>query len=72
MKHSVGDGRGRREVWLDGFLIERVIECDDELGTVVVSRFPYLFTGHAGDLVTDTLQGDTVVVQPIELSFWQM
>lgn len=63
MKHSVHDGLGPREVWLDGVLLERVVACDDDAALAIVTRYPYVVSN--GELMVDALHGDTLVVRSI-------
>lgn len=64
MKHVWDDGRGQREVWLDGFMLERVVECDDDVATAVVID-PHLRVVD-GDVIRHTLKGDCLVVLRIQ------
>ena len=64
MKHSVNDGRGLREVWLDGMLLQYVVECDDDAASALTNRYP--FTAIDGVLVQEVWKGCTMVVRSIE------
>lgn len=61
MQHTVDDGLGSREVWLDGFLLNRVIECDDVACTAVCGVYPFQIKD--GELVTETVSGEVMVVR---------
>lgn len=63
MKHSYDDGRGPREVWLDGFLLDQVIECDTDTRVALVTRQPIQV--FAGVVQRDALKGCVMVVREI-------
>lgn len=60
MKHHYLDGRGFREVWLDGMLLDAVIECDDEAATALYMDKPFKFVD--GEVPKVQIQGDVMVV----------
>lgn len=65
MKHSYDDGRGRREVWLDGMLLTHVIECDTDRATALVSCQPLQIDAD-GYIKREWVQGECMVVVQIE------
>jgi (2Fe-2S) ferredoxin len=42
MRHSVHDGKGIRDVYLDGVWLERVVWADTKRARVVCLRYPFV------------------------------
>lgn len=42
MKHSAVDGKGDRDVYLNGKKLEHVVWADDRRGRVLCRRYPYV------------------------------
>jgi len=63
MKHHYLDCRGRREVWLDGILLDAVLSCDDEAATAMYMDKP--FKAVDGQVPKVWIQGDVMVVREI-------
>lgn len=64
MKHFVDDGRGCREVWLDGVLLDHVVECDTDTAIAVIACQPIRPEGDG--IALERIHGDTLVVRSIE------
>lgn len=63
MKHFVDDGRGNREVWLDGMLLDHVVECDTDAAIAVLACQPIRPEGEG--IALERVHGDTLVVREI-------
>lgn len=61
-RHSAQDGKGPREVYVNGELVQRVVWADDARGRVLCHRYPYVVRN--GTLRRCYLQGK-VEVRPI-------
>lgn len=62
MKHSAADGRGPRDVYLDGVKLEHVVWADDTRGRVLCRRHPYVLDRARGRTRNVFLQGSVKVV----------
>ena len=60
--HTPGDGRGSRQVYINGVLCHRVVKADTKTGTVEVLTNPVAVDLETGHIKTMTLQGLVTVV----------
>lgn len=60
MRHSAHDGKGGRDVYLDGVLQSRVVWADTKRGRIKLLRYPYVIRN--GCLITQFKQGKVEVV----------
>lgn len=58
--HKVGDGRGLRDVFLDGERVEECIYADTELGVVEFIKKPFVVVDD--ELQTERKSGNVTVV----------
>lgn len=63
MRHSARDGKGRRDVYLDGQLLDRVVWADTKRARAVCLRYPLVVRN--GCLARCFHQGKTLEVVPI-------
>jgi hypothetical protein len=61
--HTPSDGRGPRDVYLDGVLIKRVIMADTKRGIVQVTDDPVKIHKHGKRIISRRARGSVVVVQ---------
>lgn len=59
--HRGDDGRGIRDVWLDGKLVRHVTLADTKRGKVVVCLYPIRLDKHRKRVLTKTLYGEVEV-----------
>ena len=60
--HTPGDGRGSRQVYIDGLLCSRVVKADTQAGTVEVVTNPVTVDLETGHIKTLTLHGRVTVI----------
>lgn len=60
--HTPGDGRGYRDVFVDGRRVERVFFADTRRGIVDSYRYPLKVHRHGKRAISRRLRGDVVVV----------
>jgi hypothetical protein len=61
--HTPNDGRGFREVFLNGKKITKVVRANTKKGTVTVTRSPIRLDKHNKRVLTKTLRGTVVVLE---------
>ena len=59
--HSCDDGRGLRDVFVDGLKIDRVMYADTKRGIVRVTHSPIRLDKHRKRVLTKTLRGHVEV-----------
>ena len=60
--HTAGDGRGPRDAYLNGKLIEHVLYADERKGVVRVAVWPYRLDKYRKRILVRTLHGTVKVV----------
>ncbi|QLQ28518.1 MAG: hypothetical protein HZT39_09835 [Pseudoxanthomonas sp.] len=63
-RHSANDGRGRRAVYLNGELIDRVVYADERRGIVKVIDSPIRLNRRRDGIITHVRRG-RVEVRPL-------
>lgn len=62
MKHSARDGKGGRDVYLNGVKLDHVVWADDTRGRVLCRRYPYVLDRAKGRTRNEFHTGKVEVV----------